>query len=147
MPWPGIPVFLVKDVSEDRHAFKHLKALLTPSSLGTHQRFKNQSQQLLPQPWDFAAIHLWFQAWIYNASCAERQEEEIMPEKLFAPSQKPECLLFGVGVVGSFCLCVFLMSVGMETFNSTPARGLLLTTHPTKHGLHQRKKSSKTVQS
>lgn len=27
---------------------------------GTHQRFKNQSQQLLRQPWDLVASHLWF---------------------------------------------------------------------------------------
>ena len=70
-----------------------------------------------------------------------------MPEKLFALSQKPEYLLFEVGETGLFCLCVVLMGVGMEVFYSTPARGLLLTTSPTKHGLHQQKTSSKTVQS
>lgn len=70
-----------------------------------------------------------------------------MPEKLYALSQKPEYLLFGVGEVGSFCLRVVLMGVGMEVFYSTAARRLLLTTRPTKHGLHQQKRSSKTVQS
>lgn len=70
-----------------------------------------------------------------------------MPEKLFALSQKPEYLLFGVGGMGSFCLCAVLVVVGMEVFYSTAARRRLLTTRPTKHGLHQQKTSSETVQS
>lgn len=70
-----------------------------------------------------------------------------MPEKLFALSQKPEYLLIGVGEMGSVCPCIVLRGVGMEVFYSTAARGLLLTTRPTKHGCHQQKMSSKTVQS
>lgn len=49
-----------------------------------------------------------------------------MPEKLFAPSQKPECFLFGVGVVGSFCLCVFLTSVGWRYLTALLPEGSYL---------------------
>jgi len=60
-----------------------------------------------------------------------------MPEKLFALSQKPEYLLFGVGEMGLFCLCVVPMGLGTEVFYSTAAGRLPLTTRPTKHSLHQ----------
>lgn len=70
-----------------------------------------------------------------------------MPGKLFALSQKAEYLLFGMGELGLFCLCVVFKSTGMEVSYSTAAPGLLLTTGPTKHGLRQQKRSSETVHS